>query len=88
MANHKSAIKRASQNRFREMRNRSVKTRVKNVIKKVRTAVDENSPDSARQALILAQSVIDAAASRGVIHKNTASRRISRLARHVGRTSA
>lgn len=81
MANHKSALKRAGQNEIRRMRNRSVKTRVKTVVKQVRQAVSENSPDSMNASLKAAQSAIDKAAKKGVLHKRTAARKTSRLAK-------
>jgi len=82
VANHKSSIKRARQSQERRQRNRMVKTRVKNVTKTVRAAVDEKSPDAVAQ-LQAAQSTIAKAAQKGVIHKRTAARKISRLARQV-----
>jgi small subunit ribosomal protein S20 len=81
LANHKSALKRAGQNEIRRMRNRSVKTRVKTVVKQVRQAVSENSTDSMNASLKAAQSTIDKAAKKGVLHKRTAARKISRLAK-------
>lgn len=81
MANHKSALKRAGQNEIRRMRNRSVKTRVKTVVKQVRQAVSENSTDSMNASLKAAQAAIDKAAKKGVLHKRTAARKISRLAK-------
>ncbi|MCP4108706.1 MAG: 30S ribosomal protein S20 [Desulfobacteraceae bacterium] len=80
MANHKSALKRARQNEIRRMRNKAVKTRVKNIVKDVRLAVSENSETALKQ-LDIAKSVIDKAAKKGVIHRNTASRKISRLSK-------
>jgi len=80
VANHKSALKRARQNEVRRMRNKSSKTRVKNVVKEVRLAVSEKS-ENIISKLNIAQSVIDKAAKKGVIHKRTASRKISRLSR-------
>lgn len=80
MANHKSAIKRARQNENRRMRNRSVKTRIRNVVKEVGTALFEGSADTTA-ALKTAQSTIDKAAKKGVIHRRAAARKISRLAR-------
>lgn len=82
MANHKSALKRAGQNERRRLRNKAVTTRVKNVVKNVRTAIDENAED-ALERLNTAKSVIDNAAKKGVLHKKTASRKISRLSRQV-----
>lgn len=83
MANHKSAEKRARQNIKRRERNKSVKTRVKHMIKDVRLAVDESSKEAARSNLVKAQSAIDNAAKKGVIHKKTAARKVSRLSKLV-----
>ncbi len=88
MANHKSALKRARQNEIRRMRNKSVKTRVKNIVKDVRLAVSENSSETALKQLDIAKSVIDKAAKKGVIHGNTASRKISRLSKLVNTVNA
>ena len=79
LANHKSALKRAGQNETRRIRNRAVKTRVKHVVKQVRAAAAEGALNSSAQDLSRAASVIDRAAKKGVIHKKTASRKISRL---------
>ncbi len=87
MANHKSALKRARQNIIRRDRNRSVKTRIKNVVKDIRQLVEENAPDEALKTLNKAQSIIDKAAKKGVIHKKTASRKISRLTQLINKTS-
>ena len=83
MANHKSAIKRARQNEVRRLRNKSTKTRVKKITKDVELAVDEKSNEAALNKLTIAKSIIDKAAKKGVIHKRTASRKISRLSRLV-----
>lgn len=88
MANHKSAIKRARQNEKRRLRNKSVKTRVKNIVKNVRLAVDEKSKEEALKELNNAKSAIDKAAKKGVLHKRTAARKISRLSKHVNAISA
>lgn len=87
MANHKSALKRAGQNERRRLRNRAVQTRVKNVVKDVRQAVAESADDAA-QRLDAAKSVIDKAAKKGVLHKRTAARKISRLAKRINAQSA
>ena len=79
MANHKSAIKRARQNEIRRIRNRSVRTRVKSVVKSVRQAVAENQTDTLEAQLKEAQSTIDNAAKKGVMHKRTAARKVARL---------
>ena len=88
MANHKSALKRARQNEIRRLRNKSVKTRVKSIVKDVRLSVSENSKEAALKKLEMAKSNIDRAAQKGVIHKKTASRKISRLSKLVNTISA
>ena len=80
MANHKSAIKRAKQSEAHRMRNRARKTRMKTAIKNLEQAMTSNSPELASQ-LKEAVSIIDRTASKGVIHSNTAARKISRLTR-------
>ena len=87
MANHKSAIKRAGQNEIRRIRNKSVKTRIKNSVKNVRLAVSEKSSEAALKKLDDAKSIIDKAAKKGVIHTKTASRKISRLTKLVNTIS-
>lgn len=88
MANHKSALKRARQNEERRTRNKSTKTRIKNIVKDVRLAVGEKSKESALTKLDTAKSIIDNAAKKGVIHKKSASRKISRLSKIVNAVSA
>ena len=83
MANHKSALKRARQNTIRQLRNKTYKTRIKNVVKTVRSAAGENSSETVLNDLNTAKSVIDKAAKKGIIHKNTAARKISRLSKLV-----
>jgi small subunit ribosomal protein S20 len=83
LANHKSAIKRAKQAEKKREINKAVKTRVKNVIKAVQTAMAEKSPDKAKESLAKAIPVIDKAASKGTLHHRNAARKISRLTRHV-----
>ncbi len=88
MANHKSAVKRARQNEVRRLRNKGVRTRVKGVIKEVRTAAAESSGEPLNEKLKDAQSVIDRAAKKGVIHKRAAARKISRLAKAANKAAA
>lgn len=83
MANHKSALKRARQNEERRLSNKATKTRVKNVVKSVRQAAAGQTEANAASELNIAKSVIDKAAKKGVIHKNTAARKISRLSKRV-----
>ncbi len=88
MANHASALKRARQNETRRLRNRTVKTRIKNVVKSVREAVEAQSPEAATTTLNQAKSMIAKAAKKGVIHKKNASRKISRLSKLALRPKA
>ncbi|MBW2590156.1 MAG: 30S ribosomal protein S20 [Deltaproteobacteria bacterium] len=81
MANQKSALKRARQNEIRRMRNKAYKTRVNNVTKQVRLAEGESSAETITTNLNIAKSVIDIAAKKGIIHKKTAARKISRLSK-------
>ena len=83
MANHKSALKRARQNELSRLRNKAVKTRVKSIIKDVRFSVEESSNEDVMAKMIAAQTLIDKASKKGVIHKKTASRKISRLSKLV-----
>lgn len=79
MAHHKSAIKRIKQNAKRNARNRHVSSTLKTYIKRVREAVDAKDKETAAAALKAAIPVIDAAASKGIIHSSNASRNVSRL---------
>lgn len=79
MANHKSALKRHRQSLKNRDRNRVMKTRVKNAIKAVRLAIESNDTDATAQALKAATSILDKAASKKVLHRCTAARKISRL---------
>ena len=88
MANHPSALKRARQNETRKLRNRTVKTRVKNIVKSERDEAATKSPEAAQKDLNAAKSLIDKAAKKGVIHKKTAARKISRLAKVVKASTA
>jgi small subunit ribosomal protein S20 len=83
LANHKSTKKRALQNEVRRLRNRSVRTQIKSLVKTVRTVAESEDKAQAPAQLKLAQSAIDKAAKKGVYHRKTASRKIARLARLV-----
>lgn len=83
MATHNSAIKRERQSKKRRIRNVGIRSKVKNSIKKVLSAVENKKSEEAHSDLIRAISNINRGASKGVLHKNTASRKISRLTRKV-----
>ena len=82
MANHKSAIKRHKQSLQRAARNRAARTRIKNVVKAVRLAVENKDSEAAATALSKANSVLDKYAGKAVHWKNAA-RKMSRLANAV-----
>ena len=83
MANIKSAKKRILVNQTKADRNKAIKSAVKTAIKKVRVAIEAKDQEAAKAALLNATAVIDKAATKGVYHKNNASRKISRLAKTV-----
>jgi small subunit ribosomal protein S20 len=88
LANHKSAIKRARQNELRRLRNKSVKTRIKTMVKEIRSAAAETSGADISAKINVVQSAIDKASKKGVIHKRTAARKISRLTKLVNSASS
>jgi len=79
VANHKSAIKRNKQNAIRNARNTHIRSTMRTYVKNIRTAVADGDKEAASAALKVAVPFIDKASSKGVIHKSTASRKISRL---------
>ncbi|OYO51437.1 SSU ribosomal protein S20P [Lachnotalea glycerini] len=83
MANIKSAKKRILVNRTKTERNKAIKSKVKTSIKKVDAAITANDKGVATAALAEAISTIDKATTKGVYHKNTSSRKISRLTKAV-----
>ena len=85
MANIKSAKKRILVNNKKAMQNQMIKSAVKTEIKKVRATIEAGNKDEANKALLSATSVIDKAESKGVFKKNTASRKVSRLALAVNK---
>lgn len=87
MANHKSAIKRNKQSLVRKERNRTAKATLRTVIKKFVTTVETDAV-AAKEVLAQAIPTIAKAASKGIIHKNNASRKISRLSKKLNKISA
>jgi small subunit ribosomal protein S20 len=88
LANHKSAFKRARQNEVKRTRNRSYKTRVKKAIREVRSAIEGNTIEQAQLSFTKAVSIIQKTASNGVIHRNQAARKISRLACRINQLAS
>ena len=83
MANIKSAKKRILVSRKKAARNQSIKSAVKTSIKNVEAAVAAGDKEAAEKALLKATSTIDKAESKGVYHKNNASRKVSRISKAV-----
>jgi small subunit ribosomal protein S20 len=83
LATHLSAIKRAKQNEKRRLRNQHIKSSVKTAIKKVRLAIEDKDVEGAQKAFLKAIPLIQKGHSRSVFHKNTSSRKISRLTQQV-----
>ena len=84
MANrHQSAIKAARQSLKRQERNRAILRRVRTFVKKVNTAIQEKKNDVAKTSLQEASSELHKAVTKGVLHRNTASRWVSRLSIRV-----
>jgi small subunit ribosomal protein S20 len=79
VANHKSAIKRNKQNAVRAARNTHIRSTMRTLVKNVRDAVAAGDKEAATQAMAKAIPYIDKTSTKGVIHKATASRKISRL---------
>lgn len=79
----KSVLKRIRQNEKRRLRNQAWRTRIKTVVKKVEEAINKNDKDTIKRVLNEAVKIISKAASKGIIHKNTASRKISKLMKKV-----
>ena len=85
MANIKSAKKRILVIEKKTLRNKMIKSQVKTAVKKVNAAIEANDKAAAASALVAATTTIDKAASKGVYHKHTASRKVSRLAQAVNK---
>ena len=83
MANIKSAKKRILVNETKAARNKSIRSEVKTVTKKVEAAAAANDKEAAKAALTVAISTIESAASKGVYHKNNSARKVSRLTKLV-----
>ena len=85
MANIKSAIKRNKQNLKHRDRNRVFRGRARTFVQKARIAIGSSDVDDAKQATLIAISALDKAAEKGIIHKNNAARRKSRLMKQLAK---
>ncbi len=83
MANIKSQVKRIRTNEKRRQRNQAVKSELKTYVRKTRELVEAGDKEGAAQALAAASRKLDKAVSKGVIHRNQAANRKSKLARRV-----
>jgi small subunit ribosomal protein S20 len=79
LANSKSAKKRIRVAERRRLRNRPYRSAARTLVKKAELAIGSGDRDAAQQAVVLATSTLDKVASKGVIHRNNAARRKSRL---------
>ncbi|HEX6264487.1 MAG TPA: 30S ribosomal protein S20 [Actinomycetota bacterium] len=88
MANIKSQVKRNKQNEKRAERNKAVRTALKTSTKKIRTAVDTGDAEEAQARQRETARSLDKAVAKGIVHKRTAARRKSRLAKAVSSVGA
>lgn len=85
MANIKSQIKRNKTNEKRRVRNQAVKSELKTFVRKTREAIEAGDADVASDALKATSRKLDKAVSKGVIHKNQAANRKSKLAKQIAK---
>ncbi len=78
-----SAMKRARQAEKKNLRNRVERSKIKNVMKSVESALKDENKDTAKESLLAAVKTITSAQSKGIIHKNNAARKISKLTKKV-----
>lgn len=83
MANIKSQIKRIKQNEKRRLRNRVVRGSFRSAVRNARLALESGNVEASQAAVLQAVSALDKAAEKGVIHKNNAARRKSRLMKRL-----
>ena len=83
MANHKSSKKRILRNNKRNVINSNRISRIRTYIKKVETEISSENKDKANEAFKIAMPEIQRGVSKGLIHKNTASRKLSRLSNKI-----
>ncbi len=83
MANHPSALKRQRQDKKRRLRNKSYRSTINTTVKKIFSSVDDKDMDGTQQNFKQAIAILDSAVNKGVLHRKTASRRISRLTKRV-----
>ena len=88
MANHPSALKRHRQSEKRRARNQAIKTHLRHLIRDVRTALSSRDATAAAETFKRAARALHKAATKGVVHRRNASRRIARLAHALSQLTA
>ena len=88
MASHESALKAHRQNVKRREHNRQLRTRLRNALRDIRSAIDAGTPDQVKDAVSQTVSLVDKMAGKGLIHRNTAGRYKSRLATRIAKKTA
>lgn len=88
MAHHKDAKKRIRQNSKRRLHNRYYISSMRTAIKKIRTAIDNNDAETANALFPSTVKIIQKVGTKGIIHKNQASRRVKRLHAALSKISA
>ncbi len=88
MANHQSSKKRIRQIERRSAVNRARLSRIRTFVKKVELAISSGDAAAAKEALKVAQPEVMRGAQRGILHRNTASRKLSRLSARIKAMSA
>lgn len=88
MANKRSSKKDLRRTAKRTVRNRAARTALKTYVKKVRTATTAGDAEGAQTAVVVAQKMLDKAAQRGIIHKNQAARRKSRIMKAANKATS
>ena len=83
MANIKSAIKRNKQNEKKRVRNRVYRGAARTLVAKAKVAIEKKTPEEAKVAVLKAISTLDKSAQKGILHKNNAARRKSRLMKQL-----
>jgi small subunit ribosomal protein S20 len=86
MANTKSAKKRAEKSEAQRIKNRTMRSRMRTAVKKLRAAVESGDQKKAQELLPLTIKVVDSTAQKGIIHRNTAARTKSRLVAALRKT--
>lgn len=88
MPNIKSVMKDVKKSRERHQRNIAVKSKIKTYVKRAKATIETGDAEATKQAVSVAASVIDTAAEKGIIHKNAAARRKSRVMRAANKAQA